>query len=273
MEDILAMTQGRPIKAFPGQDHKSHVEFKMTWVQDPLVGGKSPTMQQLVPQVMSNIREHQVLQLQEQISGATQDEQGKSQNGQPLDPKVLAQLQAQAFGEVTKANSALSSMLGGDDPMHMVAQAEMLKAQTEAKRVSHVKVKDLAELSLKAQQLDIDRFLAQVKGKEVNMDAQLNQFKQGLEAVRAGIDNLMNEAKATGMEQENKIKQKGMAHDLAINAIGKAQDIGAKHVEHNLKLQHTKETNDQKTQFQKKAFEQKLAQQRMQALIKARSKT
>jgi hypothetical protein len=280
MEDILAMTQGKPIKAFPGQDHKAHVEFKITWAEDPLVGGKSPTMRQLVPNVMANIREHQVLQMQEQVQGAVNEQ---AQQGGNLDPKVIAQIQAEAIKQVKTANEALASMLGGNDPMQMIAQAEMLKAQTEAKRVQHVKVKDLADLSLRAQELDIDRFLAQVKGKEVNMDASMNQFKSGLEAVKMGIENLMMEAEKSSMEEENKIKARGMVQKSVLEGASKMQQMKQKDNEHKLNLQHQaqsnahklalqKETNVEKLAMQRQANAQKLAMQRQQAKLKPKTK-
>lgn len=187
LEDIIAAVQGKPIKAFPGQDHKSHVQFKAAWLQDKIVGGGSPTMAQFVPIINANIREHQVVMLQEQIEGMTQ---GQGQGN----PQVIAQIQAKAADEVRKANEALAQVLGGNEPLHMVAQAEMLKAQTEAERVKHVKVKDLADLSIKAQKLDIDRVMAILKSKEVGADIQLQQFQQGIQAVQQGIDNLMREA-------------------------------------------------------------------------------
>lgn len=284
MEDIMAMVQGKPIKAFPGQDHKAHVEFKATWLQDPLVGGASPTMKQLAPQVMANMREHQMLQMQEQVMGAVQ------QAGGQLAPEVLAQVQAEAFKQVAKANEALSQMLGGNDPLQIVAQAEMLKAQTESERVKHVKVKDLADLSLRAQELDIDRFLAQVKGKEMNMNAEMNQFKNGLEAVRLGIDNLMQEAAANDKSSESKVKQQGLLqknsldalthrqkmvqeadqHNMKskINAVQSAQKFQAQNVGHKLKLQHQAQSNAQKLKLQEESNKQKLEMQKRQAAMK-----
>lgn len=201
LEDILAIVQGKPIKAFMGQDHKAHVEFKMTWLQDPLVGGASQTMQSFVPHIMANIREHQLIHYQEQINGL-QAEQGTPPNA---DPKVIAQIQAQAAAEIKKANEALASTLGGNEPMQMIAQAEMLKAQTESERVKHVKVKDLADLSIKAQKVDIDRVEAMLKAKEMGTNAQIEQFKAGTNAVQMGLQNLLREHE---INQRNKVENR-----------------------------------------------------------------
>ena len=201
LEDIMMLTAGKPIKAFTGQDHKSHVEFKMTWLQDPLVGGGAQTMSQFAPLVMANIREHQILQLQEQIGGIIAQQQ---QPGQ-LDPKIVAQIQAEAAAQVLKANQALAQTLGGNQPLELIAQAEMLKAETERNRVEHVKVKDLADLSIKAQKVDIDRVEAMLKAKGMGEEAKIAQFRAGLDAVKLGLDNLMQEANLN----QNTSKQKG----------------------------------------------------------------
>lgn len=201
LEDIMAVVQGKPIRGFMGQDHKSHVEFKMTWLQDPLVGGASETMKSFAPLVMANIREHQLLQYQEQIGGM-QAEQGVQPNA---DPKIIAQIQAQAAMEIKKANEALASTIGGNQPMELIAQAEMLKAQTEANRVAHVKVKDLADLSIKAQKVDIDRVEALLKAKEMGTNAEIEQFKAGVNAVQMGLQNLLKEHE---INQRNKIENK-----------------------------------------------------------------
>jgi hypothetical protein len=212
LEDIMAVNEGKPIKAFPGQDHKSHVEFKMTWLQDPVVGGQSETMKQFVPLVLANVREHQLMQLSEQINGMVNQAQQQAPN---QDPKVLAQIQAQAAAEVLKANQALAASFGGNEPMQMIAQAELMKAQTEQQRVGHVKTKDLADLAIKAQKVDIDRFEAMLKSREVGIKADVEQFRNGLQAVQLGLQNLMQEAQRMDQNDQNSKKS-----DMELKKMG-----------------------------------------------------
>lgn len=211
LEDIITLNDGKPIKAFPGQDHKAHVEFKSTWLMDPVVGGQSPTMQQFVPLVQANIREHQLMQLSEQIGGMVNQVPGADQ-----DPKLLAQIQAQAAAEVFKANQALAASFGSDEPMQMIAQAELMKATTEKDRVAHVKTKDLADLSIKAQKVDIDRFEAMLKSRELGINADVEQFKNGLHAVKLGLDNLMREADGSRKDTAQRDKKTSDTQKLGV---------------------------------------------------------
>lgn len=182
--DIMSMVQGQPIQAFPGQNHKAHVDFKTTWLQDPVVGGASDMMKGYVPQVQANIRQHQVLQFQEQVQGLTQGQQ----SGAP-DPKTVAAIQAQAAKEVLQANKALNAVTQGQDPMHMLAQAEMIKALAEKEKVDFEKIKELASNALAAQKQEIDLITAQAQAAKSGIEIQQGQFDQGLKAVSTAIDN------------------------------------------------------------------------------------
>ena len=265
LEDILAITQGKPIKGFPGQDHKSHAMFKSTWLKDKVVGGASPTMAQFVPSIQANIVEHQILQFQEQIEGMVK------KTGAATDPSTLAQVQAQAAQEVQRANDALASTFGNDDPLHMVAQAELMKAQTERDRVAHVKTKDLAQLALNAQKLDIDALLARIKGKEVNANIELKQFQEGLKAVQQGIENLMQEDQRDATKEQAKqqmVKTQGLAQKNMLDAQStqtqnalKAQGIQQKNV-------LGAAANVQKMAGQENMHKQKLAHQKQMHNIK-----
>lgn len=68
LSDLMAVVKGKPIAAFPEQDHKSHIAVKSAWLQDPANGG-NPVMQQYVPLVAANIREHMMMQYQQQLGG------------------------------------------------------------------------------------------------------------------------------------------------------------------------------------------------------------
>jgi len=118
VEDIIAATNGKPIKAFPDQDHQAHIQVKQAFLNDPQLGGNQ-LMQQAVGTIQSNIREHLVLQF-------AADMQGIQQAGQ-----INEQQAAQQYTEFAqfKANGGASA------PEMMVAQASLLEAQTKAREL------------------------------------------------------------------------------------------------------------------------------------------
>lgn len=123
MTDIAECVQGKPIKPFPGQNHQAHVLLKSAWLEDPNQGA-SKLMQQFVPIIQSNIREHQIMQFQEQIGAMT--------TGAATDPKTLEMVQAQAAQELARM-SKLTATAG--TPEETVANAVKLEAEAKAKKV------------------------------------------------------------------------------------------------------------------------------------------
>lgn len=122
LSDIKAMLDGKPIKAFPGQEHQAHVMFKQAWLNDPDQGG-SKMMQQFQPQLVSNVREHMLMAFQEKI--------GAMVTGAATDNQSYEMLQAQAAQELAKMSELAKSQ---DTPENKVADAVKLEAVTKAKR-------------------------------------------------------------------------------------------------------------------------------------------
>lgn len=122
LSDIIACTQGMPIKAFPGQNHQAHIMFKNAWLMDPNQGA-SQIMQPFIPSIQANIREHQLMGFQEQI--------GAMVTGVDSDPKTHEMLMAQAAQEISRVSQLTANM---DSPEAMVAKAVKLEAETKAKK-------------------------------------------------------------------------------------------------------------------------------------------
>jgi hypothetical protein len=68
LTDIRQMINGKPIKAFPGQDHESHIKIKQAFLANPAAGA-DPLMGSMRPVLEANIQEHIVMNFQEQLQG------------------------------------------------------------------------------------------------------------------------------------------------------------------------------------------------------------
>ena len=141
--DLMSAVQGTPIKAFPGQDHASHVAVKMAWIQDPLNGG-SVAMGRVMPVIQANVQEHMILQYQEQMGGLVQA-------AAPPNPQVMNQVMAQAAQKIMEANKA-SLVADPDKALAEAAQAEVLIA---AGKLVQTKQKDAVTAALRNRELDI----------------------------------------------------------------------------------------------------------------------
>ncbi len=175
LSDLKAMLDGKPIKAFPGQDHQAHILFKQAWLSDPDQGASKP-MQQFQPQVLSNIREHMLMAFQERI--------GAMVTGAATDNQSYEMLQAQAAQELSKMSQALKTQ---DSPENKVADAVLLEARVKAAReereAKSEKFDQMLDLIEKFIGLSREQNRAAEADSKVNVD-QLSQLKDFVLAER-----------------------------------------------------------------------------------------
>lgn len=156
VEDIMAAANGKPIKAFPEQDHQAHVAVKQAFLQDPKMGGDQ-LFQQAAGAVQANIREHMLLQFQADMNAI-------QQVGQMNEAQA-----AQDYVEFAKFRAAG----GASSPEIMAAQAALIEAQAKAAEVP-IKVateqrqaaKASGDLQLKARDQQIK--VMDILGKQAN---------------------------------------------------------------------------------------------------------
>ena len=98
---------GKPIKAFTGQNHDAHIAVKTAYLQDPM-NQRNPTFAKLGAALQANISEHMLVKYQEQIDGLYEQ---SLQNPQvlseiALNPQAIGMVQAQAAQQILQANIA-----------------------------------------------------------------------------------------------------------------------------------------------------------------------
>ena len=142
--DIQLASEGKPIKAFQGQDHKAHIALKQAFMQDPS-SGANPMMGQVSITLQANVREHMLLQFTEQLqaqaelSGAPQEQAAQQ----------IAQMNQQELQR--QQEEAKNS-----DPAMLLAQAEMLDTQTQARKQQFEEMYKVADLELKKEKVDLE---------------------------------------------------------------------------------------------------------------------
>jgi hypothetical protein len=161
ISDLKAASQGLPIKAFPGQDHQAHIQFKMAVLQDPTIG-QNPLFAQAIPALSANIREHTLLQYEAEL---------KATAGPQLDLAMAAQ-------QLAKQKQLLMQMQQKgalQDPTMLMAQAQLEEVKLKRDIFEKTKITDATKLSqsqrsldLKERDQDIKIALEGIKIKEAN---------------------------------------------------------------------------------------------------------
>ena len=164
---------GKPIKAFIGQDHKAHMSVHQMFRQDPLVMqtiGQNPKANLIMAALMAHEAEHLGFYYRTLI---------EKQMGVPLPPPneplpddvevQLSQLMAQAGGQVNQSNQANAQQAKNQemsqDPLVQIQQQELQIKGAEQQRKQQ---KDQADAQLKSSQQQLENMSIQNK-KEVDM--------------------------------------------------------------------------------------------------------
>lgn len=197
--DIQLAVQGKPIKAFPGQDHKSHIVIKQAFLQDPM-SGKNPMMQKAAVVLQGNIQEHMLLNFQEQLQAMG----GAPEEAAPR----LAQMNQQKLEQDLKAQEASPQ----DQAAMLLAKAELLDTETQAKKQSFDEKFKVAELELAKEELDMKKIQEARRSDEFNKKIMADMNKvvttKGLDAMIQGLDNRNKQKDKEDGKKDNSNKDK-----------------------------------------------------------------
>ena len=201
VSDIMAATKGIPIAAFPGQNHDSHIQVKMMYLQDPQ-NGANPIMARLKPILEANIQEHSVLKYQEQMNGMARAAMEQLPPDQQQNPQVAEMAMATAAQQVLNANQ----MGQAQSPEQQMVALEQAKVELEKQKLQSTMAKYSADSALDAQKLELEEAKLMVAAGKSGQDAILKKEKADLDrASKETMKSLDLLAKTTMAEEKNAI--------------------------------------------------------------------
>ena len=185
MEHIQALAM-KPFQAFPGQDHRAHIEAHLNFMQVNMVRNAPMVM----GAIQKNILEHIAIMAQEQVQLEFQQELLEVQQLQQVamqDPMVAQQVKAslekiegrkatliaEMTAEFAKEENKITSQLDGDPLLKLKSREVDLRAMENERKEREGK-----------QRIDLDRMRAMM-----NKDTQEEKLEQNekLAKLRAGV--------------------------------------------------------------------------------------
>ncbi len=158
------------LKLLNGQDHQAHIAVKQAFVQDP-TKQQDQLLQPTIQALLANLKEHTILQYVEQMKGLMNQQQASSEVAQQ-----------EAAMKILQTNQLLvqqAQQQQGMDPVTLAAQADVMDAQTNAKKVDNDnKIKQLDTL-LKAAKLDLDTTKEENRSMEARAELGLKDKQHG----------------------------------------------------------------------------------------------
>ena len=220
VSDIMAATKGIPIAAFPGQNHDSHVQVKMMYLQDPQ-NGANPIMARLKPILEANVQEHSVLKYQEQMNGMARMAMEQLPPEQQQNPQVAEMAMASAAQQVMNANQ----MGQAQSPEQQMVALETAKVELEKQKLQSTVAKYSADSALDMQKLELEEAKLMVAAGKSGQDAIMKKEKGDLDrASKETMKQLDLLSKVTLAEEKNKIDMEKI-RIAALTKVASMEDL------------------------------------------------
>lgn len=205
VNENVAATMGRPIVAFPEQDHEAHIATHVQFLLNPMFGGNPIIAPSFTPTILGHLKEHIALWYASQIFHAVNAVTGTDVGDDmreikdPETARALDRLLSEASTDVLAAGAQQFQQLSPIiqqamqlvqslqppivDPQAQVKQAEL---QQKAKDSAQKAQTEQMKLQDKQQERQVD---AQQHQLDLQSEAQLEQLRQDREDQRNMADN------------------------------------------------------------------------------------
>ncbi len=201
-ENVTA-TMGKPVVAFPEQDHIAHLKTHLAYMTSPALGGSQLIAPQYLPVIMQHLKEHvalwyasTVLELAEETSGVDISEEMKTLKdfeARRAFDRMLAEASQSVVGEAANIFASLPPIIAKametmqqyapqppQDPRTAI-EGQKLQAQTQ---------RDQAQMQIEGQKMQAQM---QLEGQKMQAQAAQDQVEQQLQAQKLQIEQQLEQ--------------------------------------------------------------------------------
>jgi hypothetical protein len=206
VNENVAATLGRPVTAFPEQDHLAHIETHLSYLRSPMLGSSMLIAPQFIPIIMGHLKEHIALwyaaTVVEMANTVLGEDIGELMDTMGTDPedrrsldRMLAQAGAAAAGQSMQLFAQLPPIIQQaqqimqqfapqpvQDPrvalegqkLQQQAQRDQMQMQLEGQKLQVAQAEQQQDLQLNAQRLQLEQQGMQLEQADQQQDNQLN---------------------------------------------------------------------------------------------------
>ena len=218
----VAMTLGKPVGAFPMQDHLAHFQVHLNYLKDPLYGSNPIMAPTFLPAVLEHLKQHLTLWYLNQMDGYTSAALDRPFNITKIEPVIReAQKLLAAAGQHVHQDSAEQLSELGPVIQQALEMVQKMKAQqpldpsiqalvqTQMAETQRKTAKDQADIEIKKQDMVVigEEKAAELQAK-VLMNTEDNLTEERIKAAELTRDAaaLQQEQIKTAIEAQNKIQ-------------------------------------------------------------------
>jgi len=212
VDENVAAALGRPVVAFPEQDHIAHIKTHLGFMMNPMLGAGPMFQQTFIPGIINHLKEHVALwymkntmDLAESVADVDFDELGQQEHSDE-DKRAFDRMLAEASMVVSEKAGAIFADLPPiiEQAQQMIQQFQQpppmdpsqVAMQTAQQRMQLDTQKMQLEGQKAQQQMQLDQANMQMKQAEAQQQMQLEQQKLMLQQQLAEINAQMDQAKA-----------------------------------------------------------------------------
>ena len=212
VNENVAATMGRPIVAFPEQDHIAHLKTHLAYMLNPTLGGSQLIAPTYLPIILGHIKEHlalwyasTVLELAEDTSGIDISEDMKNlkdDEARRAFDRMLAEASQTVVTDATEVFASLPPVIA--QAMQMMQQLAPQPPQDprtalEGQKLQAQQQRDQAQMQLDAQRMQMqaqkDQTAMQIEGQKMQAEAMQTQAEMQLQAQKLQIEQQLEQLK------------------------------------------------------------------------------
>ena len=219
-ENVTA-TMGKPVVAFPEQDHIAHLKTHLAYMTSPALGGSQLIAPQYLPVILQHLKEHvalwyasTVLDLAEETSGVDISEEMKllkDHEARRAFDRMLAEASQSVVGDAANIFASLPPIIA--QAMEMMQQFAPQPPQDPRTAIEGQKLQAQTQRDQAQMQADAQKTQAQMQleGQRMQLDGQKAQAQMQLEGqkmqAQAAKDQVEQQLQAQKLQIEQQLEQ------------------------------------------------------------------
>ena len=232
VNENVAATMGRPIVAFPEQDHIAHLKTHLAYMTNPALGGSQLIAPTYLPGILEHIKEHlalwyaaTVLELAEDTSGIDISEDMKNlkdDEAKRAFDRMLAEASQTVVTDAAEVFAALPPVIA--QAMTMMEQLTPPpppdpRTALEGQKLQAQQQRDQAQMQIEGQKMQMqvqkDQTAMQIEGQKMQAEAMQTQAEMQLQAQKLQIEQQLEQMK---QDREDARKSAELNARMTMNA-------------------------------------------------------
>jgi len=242
VNENVAATMGRPIVAFPEQDHIAHLKTHLAYMTNPALGGSQLIAPAYLPVILGHIKEHlalwyasSVLELAEDTSGIDISEDMKNlkdDEARRAFDRMLAEASQSVVTDAAEVFASLPPVIA--QAMQMMQQLAPQPPQDPRTAIEGQK--------LQAQQ-QRDQAQMQLDGQRAQMDAQNEAQRTQLDGQKLQIEGQKMQAEAAKSQAEMQLQAQKLQIEQQLEQMKQDREDARKSAELNARMTTNQQDN------------------------------